>query len=476
MNLASLQPPQHQQSKQQPSTAQRILARTGLVLAPIGALPLLSQWDTPIAQVGGILLWMVIWWLTQAVPLWLTALLPIVVSPLVGLTKTSEIVIHYARSPIFLFIGGFLLAQALEQENVHRWVVAHLLRWSRGYPRPLFLLLTGGAYLLSMWLSNTATTLALLPVLLVFRHEPYSWLLALGVAYGASLGGMATLVGTPPNAFLAGLLEEQGITLAFSDWLLLAFPVSLFLLGVWIVLALVGFARVWQVPKTVHLPDTMASIQLSRRARQVLLVFLLTVLLWIFRKSLVLGNFTIPGWSAWLPWSDYPDDATVAILAVLLLGMLGIVTTDAVRRLPWDALLLFGGGFALSYLIQEHDFGQWWRNQIENWTPEEFRTGLWAATTLILTEFASNTATSAIFAPLALSTAGIQLAVIVTLSASGAFMLPIATMPNLLVYSAGLVSWRQMIRAGLLMNCVALIINVNLVPVLFQWVMTTNNG
>ena len=431
----------------------RLLKAFFLTTGPLSFLLLITVHpDDPAYKTLGIVLWMGLWWMSRVVPLAITALLPLVLAPATGIVQASELSLQYARSPIFLFLGGFLLAIALEKNRVPHKALSLLMDKISGSTLTLAVALNLVTYFFSMWISNTATVLIVLPVLLSLPRYRWRDYLAISVAYSSTLGGITTLVGTPPNAFLAGVLEASGIQITFGEWLLVALPASMA-----VELLLLAFI-VWVIKSepthyvTFKVQREQAS---SRNFRITLSVFVLTVLLWVFRKELNLGIISIPGWQDLLGISGI-NDATVAVTSAVLLAVLGQLKVEDWKRVPWDALIVFGGGFAISHIIRRSGLGGLIAEFISTGN-EVLNTTLWSIITLSMTEIASNTATSAVFVPLALEVGGKELAVIVTLAASGAFMLPVATMPNLIVYSSGLISFRQMLRLGIVMNMVYLL-------------------
>jgi sodium-dependent dicarboxylate transporter 2/3/5 len=275
--------------------------------------------------------------------------------------------------------------------------------------------------------------------------------LALSSAYSSSIGGMATLVGTPPNMVYAGVLKRFGENISFLDWLKFGLPYSLILEIAFILVAIFGFKL---SKRKLNLP--ISEVRLDKRGKIVAFVFLTTALLWILlpiiNEKLKLNV----------------EDSTVAIASAIFLFVFKLIEWEDLRDIPWGALLLFGGGFALSDIIIKTGFSDFVvKNfQIFEGFPNLFLVGIWAVFVLALTEFASNTAVANVLVPIAYTFAKgtnldpSALAAVVAISSSGAFMLPVATPPNMLVYSFGLVSLRDLFRFGLIMNILALILNI----------------
>jgi len=405
---------------------------------------------------------MATWWVGEVIPLGITALLPLVIAPIFGVASAKEIAPNYAKSPIFLFLGGFMLAIAVEKYDIHRYVATRLLRLFGRSDVGIFLGVSLASYFLSMWISNTSTTLIMIPLILSLGAGSLTAALALGAAYSASIGGIATLVGTPPNIMYAGVLRSYGINVSFTDWMRFGLPYSAVFELLFLALAVVWF-RLRGRPVSLRTEE----VPLSAKGKATMLIFLITALLWITRSSIDLGAYEIPGWASLLGLKGV-DDSTVAIGAAILLFLTGLITWKDTDRVPWDALLLFGGGFALSSMIVKSGLSEAVVGALNSYAhlPPTLFVVIWAAMTLIITEFASNTSISAVLIPLAFSFArgmGMDaqaLAAVVAVAASGAFMLPVATPPNMLVYSFKLVSMRQMIRIGLVMNIIALLLNI----------------
>ena len=468
------------------------ISKIGLFAGPLLAIwigwgPTSSQ--SPAVLCAAITLWMAVWWMTEAIPLWATALLPVVLVPALGILPGNAVAASYFNSTIFLFMGGFLMAQALERWNLHRRIALRILGIVGTRPDQLLLGFIASAALLSMWVSNTSTVMMLLPIGLSVLHElkskqdeaavsHYSSGLMLGIAYAASLGGIATLVGTPPNLTLARSYTEQfpelgGLNMA--KWLIFALPLSLFLLFVlWRYL-------VWVfVPKGLslgvgrdHFKKELSQLETpSYEEKWVFTLFVSLVFLWLSRAPLDMGFLKIPGWGSLFPHADYLNDGTVAIAMGLLLFVIPsknkggerLLEADAVARLPWGIILLFGGGLALARSIQASGLseiigqtGGVWASEV---SPLVFILGL-ALAVSFMTELTSNTATAEMLMPIlgALSISlhwhPLLLMAPAALACSLAFMLPVATPPNAIIFGSGKVSIGDMVKTGFVINIVA---------------------
>ncbi|MDQ7040707.1 MAG: DASS family sodium-coupled anion symporter [Rhodothermus sp.] len=446
----------------------------------LGPLVCLSFWLVPRPEAlteeawrtAAVSLWMAVWWITEAIPIPATALLPIVLYPVLGIRTIGEATAPYAHPIIFLFMGGFLLAQAMQRWRLHRRLALHLIRRIGTRPARLVLGFLLTSALLSLWISNTATALMMLPIALSVlelleeqaAEQPalraFKAALVLSIAYGCNVGGMGTLIGTPPNALLAGFLNETyGYELSFAAWLPLGLPVAgmgLLLTYLLLVYGLFPQGRRLQVEAQQLLQAELKALgPLKAAERRVAWVFGITALLWITRPLL----------TQWLPGLS---DAGIAMGAALVLFLLPagegqrLLDWQTARQLPWGILLLFGGGLSMADAISDTGLARWIGTQVEvlaGWPPllmVLLATGLM----VFLTEITSNTAVTAAFLPVLASAAvglgqdPLLLAVPATLGASCAFMLPVATPPNAVVYSTGRISMTEMVRVGFWLNLI----------------------
>jgi solute carrier family 13 (sodium-dependent dicarboxylate transporter), member 2/3/5 len=417
---------------------------------------------------------MAVWWMSEALPIPVTALLPLPLFPLLGVGTIDEAAAPFANPVIFLFLGGFCIAQAMQRWDLHRRIALNVIRLTGTRPVPLIGGFMVAAAFLSMWVSNTAVAVMMLPIGLsvVQLAQPdvevgagplesnFGVALMLGIAYATSIGGIATLVGTPPNALLAGYMREShGIEIGFGEWMAVGLPVTVLMLPVtWLLLT-----RVVYRPGIRTLPGGVALIARelealgprSRGENVVALVFAATAALWIGRPLLA---GIVPGLS----------DAGIAIAAAIALFMIPVdlrqgrfaLNWEWARRLPWDVLILFGGGLSLAAAISRSGLAAWIGTALGGLhaLPLIALTLLVTTVILFMTELTSNTAAAATFLPilgaLALSIGinPLELAVPAALAASCAFMLPVATPPNAIVYGSGYVTVPQMARAGVLLN------------------------
>jgi sodium-dependent dicarboxylate transporter 2/3/5 len=464
------------------------LSLTGIVLGLLVVFTLLCLPPPPGMQLrawkaAAVASLMAVWWLTEAIPLAATALVPIALFPLLGVLPLKEATAPYANPLIFLFMGGFMIALAMERWNLHRRIALNILSWTGSRQDALiggFMLATAG---LSMWVSNTATAVMMLPIAISVipvvseapasaTHggpvkEPFAIALLLGIAYSASIGGLGTLIGTPPNALLAGLfLEKYGYTIGFAQWMLVGVPLAvLMLLFTWALLT-----RFLYPLKGVKVPGAEEMIRrqlqalgpVSRGERTVAMVFVATALLWMFRP-LFTTHLGIP-----------LSDPSIAIGAALLLFVIPVdvrrgefaMNWHWAQRLPWGVLLLFGGGLSLAEALSKTGLARWIGESMSvfsSWNAL-ILVVLVVSVIIFLTELTSNTATTASFLPVLAALAQsvgenpLLFAVPATIAASCAFMMPVATPPNTIVFGSGKVTIAQMARAGLLLNIAGIVL------------------
>ena len=422
---------------------------------------------------------MIVWWITEAVPVPVTALVPLVLFPFLGAVEIDAAAAPYADPIIFLFMGGFMLAGAMEKWDLHRRIALNIVAKTGSRQH----MIVGGFMLatafLSMWVSNTATTVMMLPIALSVAKlldgetgsgddiGRFPLALLLGVAYAASIGGVATLIGTPPNALLAGSLSQQyGYDLGFGRWMLIGVPVAVVMLGIsWLLLTrfLVKLDRGEIEGASDLIAERIRDLgKWSRSEAIVGVVFVTAAVLWISRSFL---EDLLPGL----------NDSGIAIGAALILFLIpsgggkgkAVLDWRTAADLPWGVLLLFGGGLSLAKAVSETGLDTWIGEALGTFAGALPLIGLVvvvAVVILLLTEFTSNTATAATFLPLVaalsldLGENPLMLSVPAALAASMAFMLPVATPPNALVFASGKVTIPQMVRYGGFHNLAALIV------------------
>ncbi len=444
-------------------------------------------------RTAGISILIAIWWMTEAIPLPVTALLPVALFPLLGIMDGKTVSAFYFNSYIFLFMGGFIIALSMEKWNLHKRIALFILSNIGQNPKRLVLGFMLATAFLSMWISNTAATMVMLPIgISIIKQsldnykesnkftDNFALLVMLGIAYGASIGGIGTLIGTPPNVVFMQIFQMEfpnAPEISFAKWLFLGLPfVLFFLLTSWFVLAWLVFpvsADFQLADKSIIKKQRKALGPLTTPEKRQFVVFVLTALLWMFRKNIEFGDgFTIKGWSTLL---NFPgaDDGTVAIFMSIMLFLIPsgskssmLMDWKTAVKLPWGILLLFGGGFALAGGLASSGLSNWIGEKmcfLSTLSNIPTVAGISAILTY-LTELNSNTATTQMALPVlaAISRSAdihpFLLMLPATLAASCAFMLPVATPPNAIVFGSGYVPISKMIKAGFILDLLSIII------------------
>lgn len=470
----------------------RKLAVSVALASAVLLLPTGDSFTTQIRFTAAVGLLMALLWLTEAIPIGMTALIPLIAFPLGGIQTAEKTAAPYANAAVFLFLGGFLVSATVERWGLHRRIAYNALSAIGTNPRRIVFAVLFTTALLSMWMSNTATTLMMTPIALAIvrslgaegtwntvEHPTAAHRLAettlLAVAYGASLGGLGTPIGTPTNLIFFGAAKQLfpgERVISFAEWmgfglcyLLLAIPLC------WVILLIQG-----RVGAGAPIPIDQLGLArpgaVSRGEKLTIALCTATALLWIFRADMELGRFTIPGWSSMFSNPKGIHDATVAVAMAFIAFLLPVSKGERLlpwsefKRVPWDVLILFGGGFALADALDASGFGKWAGSNLSfvgAWPPWLMIAALGIAVTL-LSEVASNVATATAMMPIAAAlavTIGVHpyaLMLPAVLAASSGFMLPVATAPNTIVYGTGLVRVRSMTRAGFLLDLSATVI------------------
>ena len=466
--------------------------------------------EPPARVVAAIGVLMATWWMTEALPLPTTALIPIVAFPLFGVVTVSEATAPYANEIVFLFMGGFLIAIAMQKWSLHRRIALLTLRAVGTHPRRIVLGMMMSTAFLSMWVSNTATTLMMLPIalsvlsLVVERTGGRSAAvqqdgeavqegttineavddrsvrifgvgLVLSIAWAASIGGLGTLLGSPPNAIVAGYVsDELGESIGFLQWMQLGVPlVVTFIAIAWVLITRVLFrSDLDEIPggKEMIGEQLAAMGPVSRGETLVLAVFASAAFRWIVPGLLS----EIPAVGDALPWLGGLNDTAIAIGAGIVLfllpaepgGRMVLVWDDAQKGLPWGVLLLFGGGLSLASAVAASGLDAWIGAQVEplGALPVILLVAAIVTLVLLLTEVTSNTATAATFIPvlggvaLGIGADSMTLLIPAALAATCAFMLPVGTPPNAIVFGSGTVTIGQMARGGALLNVTGVVL------------------
>ncbi|WP_347922466.1 DASS family sodium-coupled anion symporter [Pontimicrobium sp. SW4] len=425
-------------------------------------------------------LWVAVWWIFEVVPIAVTAMLPIILFPITGVMELSITTAAFGHKYVFLYIGGFILAIAIEKWNLHKRIALTVINVIGTSVSRIILGFMLATAFLSMWISNTATTVMMLPIgmaiILQLKDNPktkedenaiFGKALMLSIAYSASIGGIATLIGTPPNLIFAGILEEQyNIEMTFSKWIIYGLPISIILLFIcWKYITTIAFKFTQK-----DFPGGKAEIKrllkslgkISYEEKTVLIVFCVTAFLWMTRSFLV--SKLIPA----------IDDTIIAMISATILFILPtknktekkIIDWQSAVKLPWGILLLFGGGLALAEGFKTTGLAEWIGLQITQFENLPLFALLFVLIFAVnfLTEITSNLATTAMLLPiiapiaLVLDVHPFTLMVGITVAASCAFMLPVATPPNAIVFGSGYLKIPDMIRVGIWMNIISIII------------------
>jgi len=463
-----------------------IVALGVLVFAALRFVPAPAGVGEPAWAAAALCVLMITWWITEALPLAATALLPLVLVPALGLGPIESVATAYAHPLIFLFLGGFFFAQSFQHWGVHQRIAQKVMAFSHSSLSGLIGSLMAVTAFLSLWISNTATAMLMIPIAqslsITFaragsrrqsaRGDRTGTLLVLSVAFSATIGGMGSLIGTPPNALLAAYLQSaHGIHISFGAWMLLGLPVATILLVLaWFLFTRILYRSECLEPLPNHPPHAQKPKPLSPAGRRVALIGLVT-------GAALLSHPLV----RWIWPNLLTHDSVIVLTGALLLFMLPAGTADSARllhweqarRIRWDVLILFGGGLALAQTISGSELanvvGQWFQ-MTSDWPPLA-AIALVMFIVVLMGELASNTAIAAIVLPIAGAAAMSQQVPVISivlpvgLVASLGFMLPVATPPNAIAYGTGAVTMRQMIVAGGLLDLLS-------VPIVWMLVVT----
>ena len=453
----------------------------GLIVAPIILIFMLllenpSSMNDTAWKTASVAFVLAVLWITEAIPIYVTALLPIVFFPLLEVGSIKEVTVPYAHPLIFLFLGGFILAEGIQKWGLHRRIALSIIKLIGFTPKNIIAGFMIGSAFLSMWISNTATTLMMLPIGLfvvsIYKEasnhnsiqvKNFTIALMLSIAYSSSIGGVGTLIGTPPNALLAAFMNDTyNIEISFAEWMMVGIPfviISLPILFFLLTKILFPIDKLDEIDDTIFRKELDGIGKMSTEEKRVFAVFVITASLWMSRMLL---SKLIPGLS----------DAGIAIFGALLLFFIPtkegspLIVWKDVQKIAWGILLLFGGGLSLAQGIKTSGLADWIAVSILNIGdfPVLFLIFLLTAAIVFLTELTSNLATTAAFLPVIGSVAvglnvnPLELVIPVAIAASCAFMLPVATAPNAIVFSSGELKIKDMSRAGLLLNIVFIFI------------------
>ncbi len=455
---------------------------------------LIDLGNVNITITAGVAILMAFWWMTETLPLSITSLIPLIIFPISGVLPASKISEAYINSIIFLFLGGFLIAIAIETWNLHKRIALKIILFFGTKPSKLLLGFMVASAFLSMWISNTATALMMLPVAFAVikqfsetseHNTKLTKALLLGIAYSCSIGGIATLVGTQPNLVFVRVAKISFPTspqINFTDWMIMALPISLVIL-IFTYLLLIFLFRLTKFQsnsqkfseRNLILSEYQKLGRMTYEEKAVAFVFLTAVVLWITRTNIDMGFIKLTGWSNLLNLQNFVDDSTVAVLAAFLLFIIPtkkeneskrLLSISAIEKVPWNVILLFGGGFALATAFSESGLSKLIGSKFNNIGHIEiiFLIFIVSITINFLTEFTSNTAVTQMILPV-LSSVAISLnyhpfllMIPATLAASMAFMLPVGTPPNTIVFSSNKLKILDMVKTGFILNFLSTII------------------
>jgi sodium-dependent dicarboxylate transporter 2/3/5 len=466
------------------------IAASGLILlwpTPEGMPPAAKRMAAAVVLAG-------CWWIGESLPLGVTALVPLVAFPLLKIQPITEVAPNYANHYVFLLLGGFFIALTMQRWHLHTRIALWIIRLVGTSAARLVLGFMLASAFLSMWISNSATAMMMMPIglgLIVKTEDMQSGetkqsitrfgaCLMLGIAYASNIGGVATLIGTFPNLVFAGMFKKLfpgGPEITFFEWLKIGLPFTvIFVPLIWLYMvkgALPIRGKVVEKADQVIAAEVQKLGNMGRGEKMTLAIFIITALLWIFRSDIHVGGFVIRGWASLLGVAGYVQDSTVAIGMGILCFILpvdmkrGIPLLDwaQARKAPWGILLLFGGGFAIANGFEASGLTQWVGTQLTvlRNVPVFLVIAAVVFTMTFLTEMTSNTASTTMMLPIMAATAQalrinpLLLMLPATISASSAFMLPIGTPPNAIVFSSGRVSMAQMGKTGFLLNLITVV-------------------
>ncbi|HRI78404.1 MAG TPA: DASS family sodium-coupled anion symporter [Cyclobacteriaceae bacterium] len=471
----------------------------GLVLGPLFFISILifatpgklSEHSIIVLALGA---WVITWWVTEAMPIPVSALLPMVVLPLMGVSTVKEATAPYGDPVIFLFMGGFILGLGLERHNLHQRIALNLIKLTGTSGNGIIMGFMISTALISMWISNTATAIMMLPIAASVtsllaketgqeddpRFKKFATGLMLAIAYAASIGGMATIIGTPPNVVMVGFMKRfYNLDVSFTRWMVVGIPLM--------ILALIAcYVIITKILYRNHLPSIQGSKELihkklealgklAKEEKLVLMVFSITCFFWIFRQNIngLIGKNVF-------------DDTTIAMAGGILMFLLPVdfksqkflLEWNDMKELPWGILLLFGGGLCLADGMEKSGLVQIVGDYFSHQDNINASLLVFALTAIAMgmTELMSNVALVTIFVPVVFGIADgfhinpIWLAMPVTFAASCAFMMPISTPPNAVLFASGHIKMKDMIKTGILLNLCCLVIITILALTVMQWI------
>ncbi|MBM4171134.1 MAG: SLC13/DASS family transporter [Ignavibacteria bacterium] len=445
---------------------------------------------------------MATWWITEALPLAATSLVPLILFPFLGVVSSSDIAEQYMNSTIFLFVGGFFIAIAMEKWKLHQRIALSVILLFGNSPSKIILGFMIASGFISMWISNTATCLMVLPIGLsiIYKVEAefgtdksnnFSKALMLAIAYACTIGGIATLIGTPPNLIFQRMYKiyfPDNPMIRFSEWMMFGVPLSITMLIItWIVLTKVFYRtdKSLLLDKVIIRNEKVKLGKMSFEEKAVLIVFFITSFLWVFRTDIDLGFWKIPGWSNLFTFANLIDDSTIAILMTIVLFVIPslssekkysfILVHEDIKKIPWDIVLLFGGGFALAEGFVQSNLSKLIGQEflIMKAVAPIILVLVLCSVNVFTSELTSNTAQTAIILPLLASLSieigvnPLMIMIPVTFSVSLAFMMPVGTPPNAIVFGSQRLKVWDMAKVGFILNILGIIAVVILAQIFF---------
>ncbi|MGB6153145.1 MAG: SLC13 family permease [Pricia sp.] len=434
---------------------------------------------------------MIVWWITEAIPIYITAFVPVVLFPLLGILNSADTTVNYGHDYVLMLLGAFILAKGIEKQHLHSRIALNVILLLGTQKRKIILGFMLATAFLSMWITNMAVVLIMLPIAAAIINEEqtqnksFGIALLLGVAYSASIGGTGTLIGTPPNLVFAGLFDQlypEAPEIGFVDWMYIAIPLLiLFLPIIWLYII-----YYFKIDKRDTIDDTLIKEQvcalgkIDAGERRMLYIFIGTALGWIFRKDIALGDWILSGWGSILGISEFTHDSTVALFGAIVLFLIGdgkgskLMDWKSASKIPWGVAMFLGGGLALGAGFKTTGLALWLgeRFTLLNGLPTFWMVAIVVAAIVFITEVNSNTATATIFLPI-LATMGmgtginpLLIMVPATFACSFAFMLPSGTGTNTVIFASGKINIADMARAGLWLNLLCIV----LLPLLLYFV------
>lgn len=439
-------------------------------------------------RAAGVTLLMAIWWITEALPIYVTALIPLVLFPVLGILDAGKTAENYGHNYVLMLLGGFMLAGAIEIHGLHRRIALSIIRVFGTSRKRIILSFMIATALLSMWIANVAVTLMMMPIgiAVISREESdskqktkFGLALMLAIAYAASIGGTGTLIGTPPNMVFAGMIDKffpEMPGISFFQWLKMGVPlIILFIPVIW--LYIVRYFRVsgeFMGSASILNKEYKALGKISAAEKRVLLIFIFTALGWIFRRDFELDNMVIPGWASLLGVKEFAHDSTVALAAAILLFIVPaagqsdrrLLTWPEASAIPWGVVMIVGGGYAIAESFSVTHLADWIGNQLAfiGDFPVFVILLVVIAVMIFVTEINSNTATANIFLPVlgTMAVAGnihpYLLMIPATIACSFAFMLPSGTGTNAVIFGSERVSIPEMARCGIWLNLICIVL------------------